>query len=70
MSYGRGHCKGTRRITRHATPEFDAIQAAHLARLEAQAQQGYVLAMTRANLPYAAQDRQDVRARLATEYQA
>ena len=32
--YGRGHEQGTRQV-KAATPTFDAIQAAHLARIEA-----------------------------------
>jgi hypothetical protein len=37
MSYGRGHEKGTRQVTK-PTPHFDAIQAEWLARLEREAQ--------------------------------
>lgn len=34
MSYGRGHCKGTKREKPHAQDWYAAIQAAHLARIE------------------------------------
>jgi hypothetical protein len=34
--YGRGHEQGTRRVKPGTTPQFDAIQAAHLARIEAE----------------------------------
>ena len=34
MSYGRGHAKGTRKVQPGRTPEFDRIQAEHLARIE------------------------------------
>jgi hypothetical protein len=34
--YRRGHEKGTRRVKPGTTPNFDAIQEAHLKRLEAE----------------------------------
>jgi hypothetical protein len=36
MSYSRGHCKGTRQVSRKAQSWFDRIQRAYLARIEAQ----------------------------------
>ena len=68
MAYRRGHCKDNRKVTRKAQSWYDVHALENLARIEQE--RGRALAMTRANLPYAAQDRQDVRVTLAPEQRA
>lgn len=70
MSYRHGHVQGTKREKPCSQDWYAPHAEAHAARIEAQEQQGYVLAMAKANLPYAAHERPDVRAALAAEVQS
>jgi len=67
MSYGRGHAKGTRKVQPGRTPEFDRIQAGHLARIEREWQAPVVPMPFRKMAPEAQAWTEALRQRLAQQ---
>jgi hypothetical protein len=70
MAYGRGHITGHKKERKGATPEFDRIQAEHLARIEAEWQAPVVPMPFRKIAPEAQAWTEALRKRLAAQVAA